>query len=194
VELPGDVRGAPVAGDGVVEGERRMALEPVALRVHVDHCGEPRVRDGAVVALEVVLRRDLPVRPHGVLHAVVEGEGVHVEPARGDDRRQLAERVGQRRGVRVGVHEQERAPRADGRRPQAELRRVERAVRPRRGAQRAVEAVRPGVVVALQRGAPPGPRDDLRAAVPTHVGERAQRRAGLARAHDDDRDVAPRGT
>ena len=76
---------------------------------------------------------------------------------------------------------------AAARRPSAARSRLVR-VGARRRAQRAVEAVGPRVVVALQRRAAPGARHDLRAAVAADVDERAQ--LAVAIAHDDDRHVA----
>src|SRR4029450_12341300 len=49
-------------------------LEPVLVRVDVVRGAEALVRNRAVVALEVVLARDLPVRGELVVVARVEGE------------------------------------------------------------------------------------------------------------------------
>ncbi len=145
--------------------------------------------DGAVVALEEVLDEHLPVGLQPVLRAVMEDEGVDVEPTVGHDRGHGAERVGQRRRVRRCVDEDERPPGVERGRAQPERGAVE-AVRvgARRGPQRSVEAVGPRVVVALQRRAAPGARHDLRAAVAADVDERAQHAVAIA--HDDDRHVA----
>ena len=58
------------------------------------------------------------------------------------------------------------------------------SLRPRRRAQAAVEPVRPRVVRALQRAALARAARDDRAAVPAHVGERAQHVVAVAREHD----------
>src|SRR6476646_8128590 len=75
---------------------------------------------------------------------------------RGKRLREVAEVLGERRGVRVRVDEEERAPGVDARCEQRPVGVVELglALRARRRSQRAVEVVRPGVVVALDRGAP----------------------------------------
>ena len=70
------------------------------------------------------------------MHAVVEREGVEVETARARELGQRAERVGQRRRVRVGVDEHERAPRVHARAAQAELAAVEAGSASERGAAR----------------------------------------------------------
>ena len=114
--------------------------------------------DGAVVALEVVLDADLPVRLVLGLRPLMEDEPVDVDAALRDDARQLAEVIGERLGVRVGVDEDERPPGVHGERHEAELRAVEARLRvgARRVPERAVEVVRPRVVGALQRLALPG--------------------------------------
>ena len=91
---------------------------------------------------------------------------------------------------RSGLTKTNRAPGVDLDRAQAEsvAREVRLALGPRRGAERAVEPVRPRVVGALERLAPPGPADDRVAAVPADVDEGVQ--VAVAAAGDDDRDVA----
>ncbi len=69
------------------------------------------MRDRAVVALEVVLDRDLPVRLDDVLAAVVEPEAVQVDACLGHRLGQDAERLAERVGLEVDVHEDERPPR-----------------------------------------------------------------------------------
>ena len=72
------------------------------------------MRDLAVVALEEVLAADLPVG--GVLVAarpLQEAERAEVDARRRDERGQLAQRLGERLRLRVGVDEDERAPRVD---------------------------------------------------------------------------------
>ena len=113
----------------------------------------------------------------------MEDEGVDVEPAVGHDGGHGAEGVGQRGRVRRRVDEDERAPRVDRGRAQAERGAVELPAGARRRAQRAVEPVRPRVVVALKRRAAPGARDDLRAAVAADVDQRAQHAVAVAHHH-----------
>src|SRR6185437_3752232 len=145
-----------------------------------------RMRDLAVVALEEVLADDLPVRVDLGLPARVEDEVVDVEAELGDLRRHRAERVRERLRVAVGVHEDERPPRADGdaAEPELVLREVRLLVRARRGAERAVEPVRPRVVGALERLALPGALGQREAAVPADVEERPQLAVARPR-HDD---------
>ena len=131
----------------------------VRVGVDVDQAAEARMRDRAVVALEVVLDRDLPVRRRA-----------RTRPARGrrastgsTARRELAERLGERRRVRVGVDEEERPPRLEPERHERQAGAVEAGLavgaRRRRGAP--VEPVRPRVVRALERLPAPLARDDL---------------------------------
>ena len=56
------------------------------------------MRDRAVVALEVVLDADLPVRVVLDLVALVEDQGVDVDATFRDDARQVAEVLGERAG------------------------------------------------------------------------------------------------
>jgi hypothetical protein len=145
VELPAGNRPArverpgPVLTDGsVLAREEAARLEPVGgVDRDVDDLRERRVRDLAVVALEVVLAADLPVRLVRGARAVQEAERLDVETRLGDEGGQVAERVRQGRRLGIGADEHERAPDVDLCRQQAELRAVEAllAVRPRRRAQ-----------------------------------------------------------
>src|SRR5919198_85976 len=130
------------------------------------------MRDRAVVALEEVLARDLPVRLELELRAEPELERADVEDLRKAPRN-VAESLGERRGVGVGIDEHERAPGVDLGRAQAELVELEAglAVRARRRAQRPVQRVRPGVVRALEGLASPLAGGDDVAAVPADVHE-----------------------
>src|SRR5213078_2164610 len=94
----------------------------------------------------------------------------------GEPRGDVAECLGQRRGIRVGVDEDERPPGVDRDLLEPELVEVEAglAVRARRRPQRAVEPVRPRVVWALQGLAPAGAGGDDVAAVPADVEERSE--------------------
>src|SRR5581483_9613109 len=113
--------------------------EPERVRVDVDDLAEPRMRDRAVVALEVVLERDLPVRlllpPErpvepvcpGVVRALERlaaaralGDDVATVPADVDEAAQLAVRrardddrnvPGHRREVAPGLRDLLRGPR-----------------------------------------------------------------------------------
>ena len=111
------------------------------------------MRDCAVVALEVVLDADLPVRLVLGLRSLEEDERIDVDAAVGDDARKVAEVVGERLGVRVGIDEDEGPPRVDGERHEPELLAVEAGLRvgARRIPEGAVEVVRPRVVGALER-------------------------------------------
>ena len=148
---------------------------------------KPGVRHGAVVALEVVLDRDLPVA--GELELARRRKRARRARSRPPAKQlgQRAERLGERRRVGIGVDEHQRAP---GRRPPARAGRCRRArARPARcGAQPAVELVRPRVVRALQRLA-------VAAALERRASRGGGRRSGTRAARrrgrgDDDRHVA----
>ena len=144
------------------------------------------MRDRAVVALEEVLANDLPVGVHLPVDPVAELERVHVEQL-GDEGGHLPERLGERRGIRVGVDEDERAPRIHGPGRQAQLVPVEAGleVRTGRGLECAVQSVGPRVVGALQRRAASVALGDGKAAVAADVEKGAE--LALARARDDNR-------
>ena len=140
---------------------------------------EPGMRDLAVVALEVVLAADLPVR---LVLAFGRGAGTAGPstsmPPAASSVGSAPEDVRQRRRVPVGVDEDERPPRG---RPAVGARRDARRCRSpahgrRAGAERsdAVEVVRPRVVRALQRLAPTLALADERASMAADVEERAQ--------------------
>ena len=177
--------------------ERRMHLQRVRVRVDVDDLAEAGVRGRAVVALEEVLHHDLPVRLDRPLVVRVEANGVDVEPARGDDRRQVAERrcsggasgsgFTNTNGPQVSTETgaSERPGRVEPR----------LALGSRRPSKRAVEVVRPRVVRALQRFAAAGALDDEVAAMPADVHEASQH--AVRAANDSDRArgrSAPRST
>ncbi len=140
-----------------------------------------------MVALEEVLARDLPVRFQLARRTVVESECLDVHDL-GEELRQAAECLGKGRRRHVGIDEDERPPGVDLDREEGQLGRVEvrLAVGPRRGAERAVEAVRPRVVGALQRLALALALRDLEAAVPADVHERLQLVFPCAGHHDGD--------
>src|SRR6188472_2644291 len=125
-------------------------LEPVGVGRDVEHLREARVRDRAVVALDEVLpvaRVLLGLGPR------VEAERAHVDAVGGEKVGKLAEVVCERRGLRIRVDEDERPPRVDRHTDETEAGHVEPelAIRAGRASQRAVEAVGPRVVRALDR-------------------------------------------
>ena len=146
--------------------------------------------DLAVVALEEVLAAHLPVRLVLRGRALEEAKRVEVEAGGRDELRQLSEVLCERRRVGVRVDEDERPPDVDlhGHEPELRLVEAELALGARCRAERAVEAVGPRVVGALERLAPPLALADDRAAMAADVQERAQRRFLVA--DDDDRDAA----
>jgi len=76
------VHGTELAGSPLARGER------VGVRVHVDQATEALVRDRTVVALEVVLDHQLPVRlDEQLARASSKLEGVWIEPTLGHDSR-----------------------------------------------------------------------------------------------------------
>jgi hypothetical protein len=144
-----------------------------------------------VVALQVVVHDELPVRVDLVGGGAARADPVERHVALRDDRRELAERVLERPRALVRIDEHERPPDPDRRPGQGDVLEIE-VRRPRRGPQPPVEPVGPGVVVALQRAAPSVrlPRDDG-AAVTADVHERAQV-AALVPRHDDRHPSGPR--
>ena len=145
------------------------------------------MRDGAVVALEVVLDDHLPVRVVRIaLCAKGELEPVDVDAALGEHERQLSEMLGERRRSSGRVDEHERPPGLDGHRHERQLGPVEAdlPVGARRRAQRSVEVVGPRVVGALDRLAPLLPLAQNGAAVAAHVDEAVQ--LVVAPAREDD--------
>ena len=177
---------AAVARRPELAQERRARLEGVRAGCHVDRLREARVRNRAVVALEVVLDAHLPVGRVLRLGALVEHEAVEVDAVGGEQCRQLAEVVGERCHVRVGVDEDEWAPGVHLHRHQSEAVGVEPglAVGARCRDQRAVEPVGPRVIGALDRLPPPGPLADDGATVPAHVEESPQLRLLVPDDHD----------
>ena len=160
-----------------------MGLEPVGVRRDVDDLAEAGMRDRAVVALEVVLDGDLPVARELELAPAAEAELLELDSARGEELRQRAERLGERRRLGIRVDEQQRAPGLDRQLAQADP--VELELRAARcGAQPAVELVGPRVVGALQRGAVASTRGDERAAVAADVQQGVQLAVAVARDHD----------
>ena len=177
------------AGDVEVRVGRVELTRAQPGRVHhqvavVDHRHQPGMVEPAVVALEVVLERDLPVRADLVVRAVMEAQRADVEAAFADDLRKIAERLLQRLRAGIRIDEHERAPGADRHRHQPEPVELEARLGARGGAQAAVQPVGPCVVWALQ-GATLGRagRHD-RAAMAADVDERAQDVVAVAREHD----------
>jgi hypothetical protein len=144
------------------------------------------VGDRAVVTLEEVLARDLPVRCDLPVGAVVEDELVDVEAGRGDPLRNVAQQLGEGRCVVVEIDKAERPPAFQPHREERDVREIDAlALRPRSGAQRAVQVVRPGVVRALERLPVTGFLDDDGAPMAADVHERAL--GSTLVAHHDDR-------
>ena len=75
--------------------------------------------DGAVVALEIVLDAHLPVGVVLRIGPLMKLERADVDAALLDQAWEVAEVLGERRGLEVGVDEHERAPGIDLHRPQA---------------------------------------------------------------------------
>jgi hypothetical protein len=187
------VPGSRVAYGPELARHETLGAELVGIHVDVDHLGEPRVRDGAVVALEVVLEHDLPVGRDLPVAPLPEAETVELEPALRDEAGQGPERLLERRGVRIGVDEDERPPGGRGDREEGVAARVEArlALRPRRRPQRPVQVVRPGVVGALEGVPAAGPLGDDVAPVPADVDEPPERLVAVA--DDDHGDAAREG-
>ena len=148
------------------------------------------MRGRAVVALEEVLGRDLPVAVELRPGALEEAERVEVDPRVGDPLRDAVEELLERGRSGSGFTKIS-GPQVSScscTRPSSSL--AMPASWLPRGAvmQPAVEPVRPCVVRALQRLSAPLPLADDRAAVPADVEERAER--VLTVADDDHRDVS----
>ena len=179
-----------LAHRAVLRREGGALLEHVGVHGDVDDLREGRMSDLAVVALEEVLAAHLPVRLVLGGRALEETKRAEVEAGGRDELGQLAEVLGERRrvGVRVDEDERPQASTCTGTQPELGLVEAGLALGARRGAERAVEAVGPGVVRALERLAPPLALADERAAVAADVQERAER--AFLVAHDDDRHAA----
>src|SRR5215207_210620 len=162
--------------------------ELVVVRRDVDQAGEARVRDWTVVALEEVLGGNLPVRGDLPVGAVVEDELVDVEGVP-DPARNVTEHLSQGRTLVVEVDEAERPPTLEPHRRQRDVGEVDvLSLRARRGAQRAVQVVRPRVIGALERLPAPSLLDDDRTAVPADVDERTL--GAVVGLDEDDRDLS----
>ena len=166
------------------------ASEQVASGAHVDRPRQARVGDRAVVALEVVLDATFQLAAASRGRGAGSASRSSVDAAAREHVGQRAERVRERRRVRVGVHEERTGPTSRPRRGAGRARRGrDRArVAARDLAQRAVEVVGPRVVRALQRRAGAGAREHRVAAVAAHVDQRAQ--LAVAAADDRERDRA----
>src|SRR5262249_10291856 len=126
-----------LAPDGI------FSFEDVRVRIDVDQRAETRVRDRAVVALEVVLHGDLPVRVERVVDTLSETGRRRVE--RQPSARQ---RLGRGDGTRIRCDEDERTPELEPERYEAEPGGLEPPfpVSAWCRAEAAVQSVRPGVV------------------------------------------------
>ena len=179
-------RAAAPRARALVVDAAEVVREPVELRVHA----------GAVQALGVVLDDRLPVG--GDVVADAGGPAQRAEPVAGEPLRQRADVLPERRRLARDVDEHEPVQDRAADRGQAEAARLEALDLPgvRGVAQRAVEAVGPRVVGALQAPhAALGLVEQAGAAVAADVVERA-RRAVLARDHQHAlaAELARRGT
>ena len=165
-----------------------LGLVEVLVGAHVEHLGEAGVRDRAVIALEVVLDRDLPVALDLPVVADAEAEAIEVETALRNLVGERPERLRERPCVRIRVDEDERPPGLGryGEHREAVLVEVGLALGARRLAKRPVEVVRPGVVRALERLAVALALRDQVPTVPADVDEPAQNALGVADDHDRD--------
>ncbi len=185
--VPGQRRFADLADLARVGGADG---EQVRVGIDIDHLRESGVCGGAVVALEEVLDRDLPVRLDLPLVVRVVANVAEVDAALRDDLRERAERVDERRRLRIRVDEHEWPPGVDRDGKQRQPGRVEAllALGPRRASQRAVQVVRPGVVRALERLSPALAAHHRMAAMPADVDEPLELLRAVA--ENDDGDVA----
>src|SRR5882724_10209906 len=153
----GEKRVAVLAESAELARHEPLRFEPVGVGRDVDGGAEARVRDGAVVALEEVLARDLPVRFQLELAAETKFERLDVKDLR-ELRRHFAERLEEGDRIGIGIHEHERTEGVDRDLPEPELVVVEPglAIRAWRRAQPSVERVGPRVIGALQGLARPG--------------------------------------
>ena len=175
------------AARGVARAQRRVLRRVEAARHHlvavvVDRAVEARVRDRDVVALEIVVDVDLPVRLQGVVAALERHQLGEAEPGRFDLGGDLAQEVGERRRAGVEIHERHRPELFDARLAQPHLLRPEAldALHLARPEQTAIEPVGPTVVAALQRGRVAAALDDPAGAMRADVPERAQRAVATA--------------
>jgi hypothetical protein len=167
-------------------------LEQVRVGAHVHDRREARVSGRAVVALEEVLGRDLPVAVELRLRALEEPECLEIDAGIGDALRDPVEELLERFRVRVRVDEEQRPPALEPELDEAELGCLDAALPVRAGSrdEPTVQSVRPGVIRALQRLAPPRALAYERAAVAAYVEEGAK--LVFAIAHDYDGHVADR--
>ena len=134
------------------------------------------MRDRAVVALEEVLRADLPVGRDLGVGPVEEAERADVDACSGDPLRDVPQDVGEGGCFRIGVDEEKRSPRLEPEGNEPELLALDSALagRARRRDEPPVEAVRPGVVRALERRPVSGALAHERSPVAADVEERPQ--------------------
>src|SRR4051794_12028421 len=103
-DLAVGVEAAAVLADRAeLTGEGTAGRELVRIRRDVDERAEPRMRHGAVVALQEILGDELPIRVDGRFGAPVKLEPVDVDPRCRYELRQLPQSLGERDGVRIGV-------------------------------------------------------------------------------------------
>ncbi len=142
------------------------------------------MRDGAVVALQEVLARDLPVGADLPVGPVVERQRIDVEPVGGESLRDLSEQLRERQRGVVEVDEAKRPPRFHPHGHEGQLLHAVELLGARRRAEGSVQIVGPGVVRALQRPSVAGLLDHDRSAVPADVDERSLGSVGVPDEHD----------
>ena len=183
----GSGRGGPCCVMRQVAG-----LEQVRVGRHVDHRGEPRMGDRAVVALEEVLGADLPVRVELGLRAREEAKRIEIDS--GAAMRSGTSPRNPRAAARRGPDSRTRAaPTCRAAAGPARARRRRSLLLARTSVRRepAVEAVRPRVVRTLDRLALTGSLADDRSPVAADVEERAE--LSFPVANEDDGDVPDAG-
>src|SRR6266404_1881739 len=129
---------------------------------------------GNVIAFEIIVDVDLPV---AVNVPVFAGRELHRrEIAVADRRRQVLERFGQRRAVRIEIHKHQRSPRLDSKLRQAVrfLAEALDSVKLRRAEQTSIKRIAPTVVTALKDSARAASCRNRTGAMPTDVRKCAQ--------------------
>ena len=149
--------------------------------------------DGAVVALEEVLGRDLPVGVQLRLGALEEAESVEVDARSLDHLGHVSEVCRERAGFGIRVDEDQRPPGIEGELNESQPFGVVPALarKSRRCDELAVESVRPCVIRALEGRSLAGPFAHERTPVSADVQECPER--ALLVPYEHDRNVADSG-
>src|SRR6267378_3773345 len=131
------------------------------------------MRDGNVVALEVVIYVDFPVAINDVVAALRELQSLELETSR--LLWNLPQEGGKRRGLGVEIHEDELAPSFAAERHHAHVAAVEKldAFDVRRSNQAAVQCVGPAVILAAQNVFAAAAERDRSRAMTANVAESA---------------------